>query len=353
MASTAPTIPFYFNEPQAKDYLDHLTIVDQGTDETVTWAPAGVTFVVPPYEYSPSRKAITKANPGLVTFHSDHGFSIGTYHEFLIHSDCQHFTGFKMGKIEVTFGQATPLMAYLFEGLHRGKYYGEWESIHTARILGSTDAQETELSFSNAAIRYHQKHSVLPTLREMNLDDFVSFTDLDDADDAEPEVLIDGPVIQDMEPIRFLYGGLNQSDAVGGCLYFYRVLEFYAFSSMRKEFAKIRQDPTVSEVNFPTEILKLISRDEKGPMLRLVNQIAGKRLIKDAVRSGLIVSESANLLGENLYAFRNSIVHGKSSYGYELHSPSLLEKQTTPWAWRNVLKDLAKTAIDRFGTKLL
>lgn len=361
MATTKPAIPFEF-DPTPDNYFDHLTIVKQGEDRLVTWAPAGVTFNVPPSEYAkkhpemewpPQRTEVEKVNPGLATFYTDNGFSIGSYHEFLVLMRDLPYQGFRMGRIEVTFGQATPLMAFLFEGIHQSKYYGDWWNLSTARIIGANDIQEVELAFSNAAIRYNKKYRRLPTFWEMNLDEYLPFEDDKEESAPDPEVLVDGPIIRDIEPIRFLHKGLSQEDDVAACLYFYRVLEFYAFFAMPKEFAKVRHDTSISDESFPSEILRLLSRDEKGPILRLVNQAAGKRLTKGAARAGLIESESTNLLGERLYAFRNSIVHGKSSHGYELHSPPLFEKQSLPKAWRNTLRNLAQSVIEKFGRKLL
>ncbi len=358
---TKPTIPFGF-DPPPDNHVHHLTIIKQGENKLVTWAPAGVTFSVPPSKYSreypdfswsASRDKVEESNSGLVKFHTDNGFSIGSYHEFLVYMRNLPYYGFRMGRVEVTFGQATPLMAFLFDEIHRSKHYGDWASISTARIIGANDIEEVELAFSNAAIRYNKKYNGLPILWEMNLDDVVPLYDDDEESPAVSEVLVDGPVIRDMVPIRFFHKGLSQEDDVAACIYFYRVLEFYAFSSMMREFAKARHDTSISDDYFPGEILKLISRDEKGPLLKLVNQATDNRLIEDAVRAGLIESASANLLGERLYAFRNSIVHGKSSYGYELHAPSLFEKQSLPRVWKPILRSLSRIVVERFGRKLL
>ncbi len=46
MATTAPTIPFYF-DPLPDNYHAHLTTIMQGEDKLVRWVPAGVTGIVP------------------------------------------------------------------------------------------------------------------------------------------------------------------------------------------------------------------------------------------------------------------------------------------------------------------
>jgi hypothetical protein len=49
---------------------------------------------------------------------------------------------------------------------------------------------------------------------------------------------------------------------------------------MSKEFAKVRHDAMVSDEIFPSEVMKLISKDEKGPLLKLVNQLTTKKLLR-------------------------------------------------------------------------
>jgi hypothetical protein len=92
---------------------------------------AGPTIHVPKYQSSQDHDAIESANGGTVKFHGLTGFSVGSYHEFLV-GELPGSMGFRMGKIEVTFRQASPLRAYLISGYHREKYFGQWELITTA-----------------------------------------------------------------------------------------------------------------------------------------------------------------------------------------------------------------------------
>jgi hypothetical protein len=163
---TQPTIPFEFS-PSADEFEEHhLEYKDAPGGQSVTWAIVGVTIIIPSYEWSPDFDEIEKANGGLVKFHGLTGFSIGSYHELLIGA-LPSPIGFKMGKIEVTFGIATPLIAYLFQGLHREKYFGLWEHITTARIVGA-DHDEVEIAFINAAIRYNETFGIVPSIFAMD-----------------------------------------------------------------------------------------------------------------------------------------------------------------------------------------
>jgi hypothetical protein len=347
-----PTLPFNFEYSGNKDYLKQLSITKYEGYEVVSWPPAGVSFKTPTYEYWPNRADVAAANGGLVTFHGDKGYSIGSFHEFFVAGTNQRRIGFQMGRLEVTFGTATPLMAYLFDGSHEDDFFDPWDHLSTVRIVGATDIQEAELAFTNAAIRYYNRFKASPTLWEMNLNDFFPDEEEDEYDNLNPSVLVESAAIRDVEPLRFYYQGLTQSDPVAACLYFYRVLEYYSFLTYRKELSSARHDTALSDDEFLRRCLDTLSRDDKGPILRLVNQITDKGFLENAKTIELVKTADADLFGQNLYAFRNSIVHGKDSSGYVLHSPSVFNVEVNLISWRVALRSLAQNAINRFGRKL-
>jgi hypothetical protein len=342
-----PTVPFEFN-PTADEFEEHhLKYDDLPGGQSVSWPLAGVTIVVPTHEWYPDFDGIENANGGLVKFHALTGFSIGTYHEFLVGELPTH-AGFKMGKIEVTFGQASPLIAYLFSGPHREKYFGTWDSIMTARIVGA-DGDEAEIAFINAAIRYNEAFGTLPRIFAM--DESLLFDE--EQETHEPSVAIQDPPIRDIDPIRFYYHGVSQGDDAAACIYFYRVLEYYSFLTNKKKMNQLRHDSSLSGDDFAKQILQLITKDEKRPFLKLINIIAEGASLQLAVDAALIKDPHPGLLGEAIYSFRNSIVHGKYSHGYALQSTAVLSEDTSPSLWRMVLQVLAKRAMTRFGSKLL
>ena len=61
-----------------------------------------------------------------------------------------------------------------------------------------------------------------------------------------------------------------------------------------------------------------------------------------AQAEGLIENSAANTLGEKLYVFRNSIVHGKFSFGYAVEFGSAIEKSENIKKWRNLLRELER-----------
>jgi hypothetical protein len=342
-----PTIPFEFS-PGASEYEQHHLEYKELTEgQSVSWGLAGISINVPPHEYWPDHRDIEQANGGFVKFHGLTGFSAGSYHEFFV-GELPGCMGFRMGKIEVSFGTASPLIAYLFGGDHRSKYFGTWEEIATARIVGAT-LDEAEIAFLNAAIRYRDALGVLPIIWAM--DD--GFMVDEEAEPHEASVLIQAPSIGEIDPVRFFYHGLSQSDGAAACIYFYRVLEYYSFLTNKKQMHKLRNDTSVSEEDFAKQILQLITKDEKGPFLQLINSLADEDTLKHSVAAKLIKSPTPSLLGEAIYAFRNSIVHGKTSYGYALQSTSVLVEDNSLSLWRVILRSLASRAMEQYGSRLL
>jgi hypothetical protein len=340
-----PVIPFEF-EPDASEYEEHhLKFKSSGSAQVVSWDVAGVSILVPSHVYWPDHHNVEQVNGGLVKFHGLTGFSAGSYHEFFVGELPGHL-GFRMGKIEVSFGKASPLIAYLFEG-ERSKYFGTWDQITTSRIVGATTHDEAEVAFLNGAIRYNDAVGTLPRIWAME----EMFEDELEAHQAT--VLQQAPPLREIDPVRFFYHGIAQSDAAAACLYFYRVLEYYSFLSNKKQMHKIRNDASVSEDEFAKQILQLITKDEKGPFLQLINTIADNESLKLAVSANIIKNESTSLLGEAIYAFRNSIVHGKTSYGYALQSSSVFIEDDLLSVWRVVLRTLANRAMSNLGDRLL
>jgi hypothetical protein len=98
---------------------------------------------------------VAEANPGTLTVHGVRGFSLGRYHEFFVEDLPREVSGYIMGDAEATFGEATPLAAFLFEGI-RSKWNGSWYDICSVRVLGA-DHEDAEIALLNALTRYHDQ----------------------------------------------------------------------------------------------------------------------------------------------------------------------------------------------------
>jgi hypothetical protein len=249
------------------------------------------------------------------------------------------------------FGEATPLIAYLFHGHHREKYFGAWDFISTVRIVGA-DHSEVELAVINAAIQYSELFGTLPRLLDM--DESALFLEEEEEEEKHgPDLIVQPPPTRDLEAIRFFYFGISQTDDAAACIYFYRVLEYYSFLTNKKQMAQLRNDTSISEDDFARQVLQLVTKDEKGPFFKLIHTLANQELLEKAATAGVIKSANPQLLADEIYALRNSIVHGKYSYGYVLQSSSVIAEDGALPHWRTILRVLARLAMDNLGNKLI
>src|ERR1700694_1728651 len=103
-----PIVPFHF-DPTADDFEEHhLQYEDTKDGKIVTWPLVGACLFVS-MKISDSFETLMANNQGRFRHFGCSGFSIGDYSEFLVSMPNEKFVGFKMGGIEATFGEATPL----------------------------------------------------------------------------------------------------------------------------------------------------------------------------------------------------------------------------------------------------
>jgi len=343
-----PVLPFSF-EPGSSSYeTDHLEYRKASGHVTIAWPLLGLEVIVPVDQQYYDVIELEKLNGGVFKDWDRRGYSLGSYHEFFCLPLDAH-AAFKASNIEVTFGYATPLAACLYHNYHDKHYFDPWDSLTTARILG-TSRELAEAVFINAAIGYQKQFNVLPQLMRLEVaDDFDGETE----DDQKDHIVALPPAVLDVEPLRFHYNGLAQVDPVAACIYFYRVIEHFSFLSHQKEISKIRHDPTLSDNDFAKRILEIAFKDEKGPVLRLVSMLADTNILGSAVKANLVKSADASYLGGELYAFRNSIVHGKVAAGYVPETASVLSVNPKAFAWREILRLLSERSMQTFGRKYL
>lgn len=348
---TLPTIPLYFDPVVDAEDDPRLVYSPATGGQKIVWPAVGLSFFLPQRKYWAYLSDIVDENDGLVLSHSQKGYSIGQYHEFFLKRWTGSAAAYKMGEIEATIGTATPFAAAIFQGHHRDKYFGSWNEIWTLRLFG-VRSEDLEAALLNALLLHAHEQGELLQMFEM--DDSV-YDDPGEEDDIQEgdETKLAAPIVTDIEPLRFYYAGLAQDDAVAACIYFYRVVEFYSFMSHETSIRRLRHDSNLTDHEFSRKILDLITRDEKGPIFRLVAAIADKDLLERAKAAGLIQNALPNLLAESLYAFRNSIVHGKLSYGFTLESSSLLDPDPAVYSWKAAMRELAKRAIEQVGSRRL
>lgn len=347
-----PTIPFEFLppvEPRGEGHLNILTEAE-GT-RRIKWELIGA-------EYNTRKVRSTEETSFTVSeslnqslkYHDYVGYSLGNFTEFFIHQVPQ-FAGFSMKGIEVTFGEATPLAASLFDSVYYEKYFGTWDSIHSIRMygLGKDDA---ELGFANAAMLYYDLHGIIPRLVSLDLD-FLWEDGGQSEEQTAAEMRVATPIIEDIIPLRFLYSGLSMADDEAACIWLYKVIEYYSTQTNFKAFRDVRHDGSISDSDYIKKVTELVTKDEKGLIYRLVREVASDEVVALAHSLDLIPSLSNRDLADRLYVFRNSIVHGKHSFGFDLKSKSIIDPYTDSTDWRKVLGAIAQESVRKYGKRAI
>jgi hypothetical protein len=345
-----PHIPFEFDPSASPEDDPRLSYSKDGENIRIRWPLVSVDILYPEKRLFPSIAETAALNAGVMVAHDQMGYSIGHFHEFFVSTRNEIAAAFVMGGIEATFGRATPLAATLFES-HRSKYHGDWSEIWTLRIFGARQ-QDLEAAVLNALLLYaHEYGEVLsPYPFDDNFDDWDEATDEPVVDEATHVV---APIVRDLEPLRFYFSGLAQADRIAACIYFYRVIEYYSFLTHENDLSRLRHDRSISDQDFAKRVLEVVVKDEKGAVFKLIASLTDEDLLAKAKASGLIQHATASHLADAVYSFRNSIVHGKFSYGFALSSPSLFGGDKATPNWNGLMAELAKRAIDRLGTRKL
>ncbi|WAJ26707.1 hypothetical protein [Antarcticirhabdus aurantiaca] len=348
-------IPFAFSTDECdEEYNKYTELKFESVDggQRVSWPPIGESLFVSSYKYYPDLKSIEHDNGDRFVRYGTSGFSLGRYHEFLIDPapfmphqwEAAEFWVQIGSTAEASFGYATPLMAFLFEGPRpRGQ---EWPDLATVRIYGPDKAKVEPVIVS--AFRAHQRRmGTWPKI--FDLDRRVESDEIEiDVDSGYEDQERLGA---DLDPLRFLNSAMAQPDGTAACMYLYRILEFYAFFATLDKLSSLRHDVSLSDLDFSRRMAEIMFRDEKGPIQRLVQTLADRPLLDAALDLGIITSPTASQLGDALYAFRNSIVHGKYGSGFAMHSDPVIGSLSVSSKWHPILLELANKSIDHFGAR--
>lgn len=343
-----PTVPLVFDPSPVQEPEHYLIERIDGNIRSVLWKQMGL-CVYHTRTRHPSEEDLRKHNPNL-TLHRHYGFSLGHYHEFFL-ENVPAYLAMRLGKVEASIGEPSPLAIWMFDNWHDEHVHGDlWESVSTARILGAP-TQYYEAYLINMLRRYQERFHLQPHLMEINPAEWWEDPEMEDSEVAEALPKQYPPVSLEIEPLRCLYYAECERDSAAAFIQFFRVIEFYAFLSLQYELSSKRRDGSVSDQEFLIHATTILSRDEKGPIARLVNQLANGAILDDAVSNNLIKAADPAALGSALYDFRNSIVHAKYNQRASLVTDCVVAPSSSTEAWRSVARQLALLAIDTLGTR--
>jgi hypothetical protein len=277
------------------------------------------------------------------------GFSLGKYSEVFI-GGIPNSAALQFGQVEVTFGQPSPLIIYLFDGYLDKHYHGHWSNINTCRVFGCS-SDETEVVLLNAFDRYEEMFGVLPHPIEVAAVEWADVTDGVAGDLTGAAAKMPAAVLSDLEPLRCFYYARTSVEPAAACIQYFRVLEYYAFLSLSRKLNLLRRDTAISDKDFFFQASQLFSKDERGPISRLIAQVSTPELLTQSAEAGLIERPDANLLGSSLYDFRNSLVHAKSDFRTTATVDPVISAPTKTNRWRKVLHQLAKAALESTASR--
>ena len=343
-----PHVPLSFIYPDDGEPSDLLKLVEKDDLIEVKWPLLDLTVLhsAPASMFGPNL-ADVECHTRNFRAHGFYGFSLDQYTEVLvIHEFGPVKAVVRLGDVELTLGEPTPLLRYLFDSIHWTKYHGQWgEDIQSIRLWNCPqELSEAYLLEGHAALA---KHGL--SLRFYYIFDFMSAVDEEDSPDFLELDLT--AAVTDIEPLRFYYEGYTQSDMNTAILQFYRVLEYYSIVNLHGEIDTLRRRTDLTSREFAFKVSRIVKSNERESICRLVEILANTDTLNQAVNTNLIHQPKARSLGEKLYDFRNSIVHAKQDHQKQMFAPSIFDDPSDLVAWRHILDILSRAAIDLLGTR--
>lgn len=135
-------------------------------------------------------------------------------------------------------------------------------------------------------------------------------------------------------------------------LYLYKILEYFFLIARKKEFEKIINDYNKDKAidTFIKKITKLYKDEELEQLTILLNSIKEKlsNILYNAIKLSILDSCDINSFAKELYLYRNSIVHGKSDYKFDLKIPNTLCESEKDIFWKDSLKYITEVLLFKY-----
>jgi hypothetical protein len=298
---------------------------------------------------------IEKLNPHFKA-HGRCGYSLGCFHEFFLLSEESPHVSFRIENAEISLGEATPLSRYIFDGEHKGKYHGDWEYIQTIRLL-NVPPDKLEIYLLNALNHIQVCTGFKDHLKSISWKDYVFWLEQSDESEEDDELETDNEsiiedqikVYKDIEAVSLYRYALTAEDNLSACIYYYRIIEFYAFLRKHHEIDKIRQDQSLNSKNFSKKIHNLVKANESENICGLLEEVVTIPILDFAFNNQLTPSNTKKAFANALYGFRNRIVHAKYEHTSSLIVDSILNPSSELAMWREVFSKLVPEILDKFG----
>ncbi len=338
-----PQVPFSFELKENSVVSDLLSKTISNGIITLNWKEINVSIYfkdLKENEYYPRLDNIKKHTPDF-HFYEKFGFTINKYSEFLIYAEAWEYAPFVCLKenngVEISIGSLTPIGHFIFDIYHENDYHPELESCLSIRVLGA-DFTEVETCLLNALNKIIYEYNTSFNFFSLESFDFDEISDYEKTDIAEELHYIRN---NELIPNRLFYKGLKESDSSNAFLDFYRVLEYYSIIMLENDVNKIRIDSAISKRDFVLKMNRIINDNERALLGKLVNRIADAKILSYCEKNKLISSPKPEILCNELYEFRNSLVHSKLNQTNMPFSKSILKQDDETMKWNFVCKELA------------
>lgn len=174
---------------------------------------------------------------------------------------------------------------------------------------------------------------------------------LADPDSGSPLVLPADPLpdTSRAEALAF-FNRAEESDAIAGFLYYYRVVEACIEDELGALVQKWRADISIPDVEFLARVRKLKDQEDTTGLRLVLGAIVDQQLLDDAHNNGLIPAAGVDELVTAVYQRRNSVAHGRRGQHREVLVPFAFSagRDAHHRAWSRVMRALASRAISRY-----
>lgn len=355
----------------------------------VAWPPLGLSFVHPEDQVDDNGENPLLIPNGAITctnsefdIHEDSGIIFPHYAEFAVFDsmaaqDMARYASIRLGEVEATIGNPTPIMQYLFGyDVYGNGYMSGWDGISTIRLHGNIrDVLERKLL--QALLAFGVEFHTVFVFAPLSESSYEYFGEEDEEEEDAPESRGDDKsaeeepstrglggggakneqevhapefCIADLDALRLFYSAVQAEDPAYSFLQYYRVIEYYSVLQHADELAEFRWDRTVSATEFVSKAMTLVSREDRKHICRLVARVASASVLRAALERKMIKSEDGGALGNALYDFRNSLVHAKYDLRAAMQIPTLFPKGSAIAQWRDIIQALARDAMRILGS---
>ena len=271
-----------------------------------------------------------------------------------------HFKDSILEDDKINIGQPSDLFKVVYSNFENDDYFVGWDVYKTIKISSvAREKIEEEVQKVLFILNYYfpsiYKEDV-PRIEKLFYDgDEFTDTAFERQEEGFPTTL----TFVYEEPIAFFNEAKKMKGNLLSFLYYYKILEYFFIKSRKEEIKNQIEDynrnTNANKLDtFIDEITKLYKEDEQSCLEILFNNTEIKEnviaLIEDYYDKGFLETKDLKDFSTEIYKYRNSIVHGKSDYKFDIQLPKIFECQNQK-KWLIIIEKIALLIIEAFCIK--